>query len=74
MRYFEWRLQYFAGGTTEHLQGLPSALLPAHGTFLTSFALAFAMLRLLAFFVYDRSNKGLARRSVNKKRVIGGRP
>jgi hypothetical protein len=38
MRYFEWRLQYFAGGTTVHLQALPSALLPAHGTFLTAFA------------------------------------
>jgi hypothetical protein len=49
MYYFEWRLQYFAGGITEHLQALPSALLPAHGTFLTAFAGAFAMLRLLAF-------------------------
>ena len=52
--YFEWRLQYFAGGTTEHVQGLPSALLPAHGTFLTAFVGAFAMIRLLTLMVWFR--------------------
>jgi hypothetical protein len=74
IHYLEWRLQYFAGGITKHLQALPSALLPAHGTSLTAFTWAFAVLRLLASVFPDKSNKGLSRNYVNKKCPIRDRP